>query len=168
MNVKSNERFSVYSARTGKMYVVEPIKNSDTVKTVWGNINPATGKIEQVEAKEEGVRELSIITVENGFKNITILPPGESPHSYIEKLDQTYPNKGQYKYPPGSITRGPITTGSPYIMPPCTTSDTSKITSQTFRNLANPSIDDTVEELEAMKELLEKSLHPKPKVKIDE
>lgn len=86
-------RFIVTSQRTGKTYVVEPTGN---IVTNWGNVNPATGKIEHGQgAKGRGAIDAddSIITPENGFNNIELLPPGTSPFSYIEKIDSQYSDK---------------------------------------------------------------------------
>ena len=84
-------RFVVHSFRTGKKYYVEPIEGK-TVK--WGDLNPATGQVEGnygskyrggIKAKD------SLITEENGFSNIQLLPPGHSPAAMIEELDSKYP-----------------------------------------------------------------------------
>lgn len=88
-------RFVVTSFRTGRSYYVEPIIGAHTPK--WGSIDPATGNLMHkkgdgkyrggIDAKE------SLITPENGFKNITLLDIGTSPHAYIEMLDAKYPDK---------------------------------------------------------------------------
>ena len=91
-------RFIVSSQRTGRRYFVEPIDNrGKTDWTEWGSIDPATGKMMNkpgfrkyhgaIEEKE------SLITTENGFKNIKMLEPGMSPLAYINFLDDTYPDK---------------------------------------------------------------------------
>lgn len=90
-------RFIVTSRRTGKKYFVEPIDNrSKTDWTQWGSIDPATGKM----MNKEGFRKYqgaineseSLITPENGFKNITMLEPGTSPLAYIDMIDAKYPD----------------------------------------------------------------------------
>jgi len=55
----------------------------------WGNINPATKKLEKVSVKEaEEINETNTkITKEKGFKNICFLSPGTSPLGYIDALD---------------------------------------------------------------------------------
>lgn len=86
-------RYIVTSVRTGKRYAVEPIGNP---RTNWGDVNPSTNKVEgsygekyhgSVNPKD------SMITQENGFKNIITLEPGVSPMSAIEFLDSKYPDK---------------------------------------------------------------------------
>lgn len=82
-------RFIVTSLKTGKRYYVEPIDNGE--KLTWGDINPATKKIEgDYGLKHKGsIKESeSLITSENGFKNIVTLPPGYSPLDYIEKIEK--------------------------------------------------------------------------------
>lgn len=55
----------------------------------WGNINPATKKLEKVSVKEaEEINETNTkISKENGFKNICFLAPGTSALGYIDALD---------------------------------------------------------------------------------
>ena len=36
--------------------------------------------------------EVSVITSENGFENITTLKAGESPLAYIDRMDEKYPS----------------------------------------------------------------------------
>ncbi len=86
-------RFIIVSYRTGRKYYVEPL-DGDKVK--WGDLNPATGKVEgSYGQKYKGSipEKDSLITEENGFKNIQFLQPGVSPIRYIDKLDDTYPDK---------------------------------------------------------------------------
>jgi len=93
-NTDDTGRFTVTSARTGKTYAVEPIGN---VKTGWGSIDPATGKLMNKKGhdKYRGAidAEDSLITEENGFKNIQMLDVGASPFHAIEVLDAKYPDK---------------------------------------------------------------------------
>lgn len=82
-------RFIVTSLKTGKKYYVEPIDNGEKIE--WGDINPATKKIEgDYGVKHRGaVKESeSLITPENGFCNIVTLGPGYSPLDYIEQLEK--------------------------------------------------------------------------------
>ena len=94
VNSDDTGRFIVKSLKTGQTYFVEPIDNGN--KTEWGDLNPATKKIEgDYGTKYKGaVKESeSLITKENGFENITTLPPGYSPLEYIEQLDKKYEQK---------------------------------------------------------------------------
>ena len=83
-------RFIVTSIQTGRKYYVEPI---GTTKTAWGDINPATGKVEgHYGSKYRGsiAKSESLISDENGFDKIHNIPPGLSPLAYIENLDAKY------------------------------------------------------------------------------
>ena len=85
-------KFTVFSIRTGKRYFVEPIENEHT--PVWGDVNPATGKIEGSYGSKNrgGVKEKeSLITKENGFSKIHYAGVGCSPNSLIDELDAKYP-----------------------------------------------------------------------------
>ena len=87
-------RHVVVSFRTGKVYAVECI--DDGKRTKWGDVNPATGKVEgNYGSKHPGAIKAkdSLITEENGFKNIKTFKPGQSPYAYIEELDAQYPDK---------------------------------------------------------------------------
>lgn len=71
-------RFLVIDEKTGRKFLVEPIGNprtdfGDSIK----NENQAKGSIKESE---------SIITEENGFKNIITLDKGVSPINYIENI----------------------------------------------------------------------------------
>jgi len=91
VNSDDTGRFIITSLKTGRKYFVEPIDNGN--KTEWGDINPATKKIEgDYGSKHKGaIKESeSLITKENGFDNIVTLPPGYSPLEYIEQLDKKY------------------------------------------------------------------------------
>lgn len=87
-------RFIVISQRTGKRYYVEPVGN---VKTKWGDVQSyGTGVVTGSYGKKyRGSidKEDSLITEENGFKNIEILEPGRSPHAWIDHIDSQYPDK---------------------------------------------------------------------------
>jgi hypothetical protein len=97
-NTDDTGRFMVTSARTGKTYAVEPIGRPHVQ---WGSIDPAdsgpTGKLMHKggDGKYRGSidAEDSLITEENGFKNIEMLRPGLSPLAYIDWLDSKYPDK---------------------------------------------------------------------------
>lgn len=79
-----------YTTRDGRTFVIEPIDNTEGKGRIkWGDINPATKEVEGTYGnKYTGAikEEDSIITPENGFKNIIDLPPGVSPDSYIDNL----------------------------------------------------------------------------------
>lgn len=92
-------RHMVYSFRTGKRYFIEPI---DGNKVDWGDLNPATGKLEGTygqKYKGSVSKKESLITTENGFINISTLEPGRSPMAEIERRDAEYPtiNNGNDK-----------------------------------------------------------------------
>lgn len=84
-------RFIVKSAKTGKVYFVEPIDGDE--RTLWGDYNPATKKFEgSYGNKYKGsiCPEESMITKENGFEKIHTLKAGESPLDYINRIDDEY------------------------------------------------------------------------------
>jgi len=73
----------------GRTFCIEPIDNSEGAKKLWGDVDPATKTLKgNYGDKNKGciTEKESIITEENGFKNITTLPKGVSPLSYIEEL----------------------------------------------------------------------------------
>lgn len=83
---EANGRYYVTDFKTGRKFCVEPIGNNHVI---WGDINPATKVIEgDYGDKYRGSidESESIITEENGYKNIVTLKAGDSPNSYIEKL----------------------------------------------------------------------------------
>lgn len=94
-NTDETGRFIVTSGRTGKTYFVEPIKGANTPK--WGSIDPATGDLMNKKGHDKYTGAVSekesLITENNGFKNITVLENGVSPMSAIEALDSKYPDK---------------------------------------------------------------------------
>lgn len=94
-NTDDTGRFIVYSERTGKTYYVEPIITSHT--PVWGSIDPATGNLmhKKGDGKYRGgiSPNESLISEENGFKNIRLLDRGTSPHNAIDVIDAQYPDK---------------------------------------------------------------------------
>jgi len=80
-------KYRVYT-KSGRVFDVEEMGHSHTN---WGNLNPATGKIEPVKAKhnETVTEETSTITEANGYRNIAKLAKGVSPLAYIDQLDET-------------------------------------------------------------------------------
>ena len=79
-------RYYVVDQKTGRKFCVEPISGNNTS---WGDIDPATKKLTgSYGKKHKGSIDLdeSIITEENGFKNIVVLEVGESPSDYINRL----------------------------------------------------------------------------------
>lgn len=93
-NTDDTGRFMVCSPRTGRQYFIEPI---GTVKTSWGSIDPATGDMmhKKGDGKYKGSIEAkeSLITEDNGFKNIQMIGVGVSPLHAIEVIDAQYPDK---------------------------------------------------------------------------
>lgn len=82
-------RYMITDKKTGRRFVVEPIHGKSERPQSWGDVDPATKKLTgQYGKKRIGSisEEESIITEENGFKNIVMLPPGTSPEGYIEEL----------------------------------------------------------------------------------
>jgi len=77
-------RFTV--TKNGRTFVVEPIGPERTAD--WGSVDPVTGKLMVKKGFGKHVGAIdesdSVITKENGFKNIVTLPAGSSPMSYIE------------------------------------------------------------------------------------
>lgn len=94
INSSDTGRFIVTSLKTGRKYYVEPLDGGE--RTDWGDLDPATKRLEgSYGSKYKGsVKESeSLITKENGFRNIVTLPPGYSPLEYIEKIDKQYRNE---------------------------------------------------------------------------
>jgi hypothetical protein len=97
--IMSTGRYYVKDQATGRVFCVEPIseRNEKTTGKVFinggfdGNAeknksNPLGGSIHE---------EDSIITTDNGFTDITTLPAGTSPNSYIEYLCRTGKKVGE-------------------------------------------------------------------------
>ena len=88
-------RFIVKSIKTNKTYFVETIDGVE--RTAWGDLDPVTKKFNTSDygSKYKGSikAEESMITEENGFENIHTLGVGESPLSYIDKIDEEYYQK---------------------------------------------------------------------------
>ncbi len=79
-------RFLV-TTKSGRKFLVEPIGYT---RTGFGDINPATKQVEgNYGDKYKGSidKSESVITSENGFKNIITLGVGESPLGYIDMLE---------------------------------------------------------------------------------
>ena len=75
-------RYYIRDLQSGRVFCVEPINRRDQklhdLGWINGGIDPVTGG---------SVAEAdSIITPENGFRDITYLPPGSSPDGYVEML----------------------------------------------------------------------------------
>ena len=94
-NTDETGRFIVYSQRTGRSYYVEPILTAKT--PVWGSVDPATGNLMNKKGSGKYTGAIkpaeSLITEENGFKNIRLLDKGCSPHHAIDVIDAGYPDK---------------------------------------------------------------------------
>jgi hypothetical protein len=75
-------RYFYTDLKTGRRFCIEPIsaRNEKIEDKTWTN-----GGIDQVKGGSIS-EEDSIITEENGFKNITYIPAGMSPDSFIEQL----------------------------------------------------------------------------------
>ncbi len=84
-------RYFVRDQRTGRVFCVEPINRRDQKidDQQWTN-----GGIDQVRGGAVPEDE-SIITPENGFKNITHLPPGVSPDGFIQMLLERQAEAGE-------------------------------------------------------------------------
>lgn len=73
----------------GRTFVVEPIDNNSGKQKLWGDLDPATKTVtgSYGEKNKGSIHEDdSVITKENGFKNIKTLQGGVSPISYIEDM----------------------------------------------------------------------------------
>ncbi len=91
-------RYFIYSSILDKTFCVEPIDDHpDNIRSDWGDVNPATKKIEgSYGEKNKGSIKMkeSIIKVENGFENDGIfLKVGESPQGYVEMMEREFINK---------------------------------------------------------------------------
>ena len=73
-----------------KVEVLKPRKRSKS----WGDVDPATGKVNGSYGNEIGIDEKdSEITEENGYTNIITLPAGVSPMAYIEMRQRQIKNE---------------------------------------------------------------------------
>ncbi len=78
-----------YFTTQGRTFCVEPIDSTMGKQVLWGDLNPATKTLEgSYGNKNVGSvhPSESIITEDNGFTNIDLLPAGVSPISYIEEM----------------------------------------------------------------------------------
>lgn len=75
-------RYYIRDPKSGRLFCVEPLhdRNQKRDDLTWSN-----GGIDAVRGGSISPDE-SVITPENGFRNITVLPPGISPQGYIEML----------------------------------------------------------------------------------
>ena len=83
--------------KSGRKFVVE---EWGTNHTQWGDIDPATKKLHKIRVKDVEVidEDNTIITKENGFKNICFLSPGTSPLGYLDALDSSGVDKIECDY----------------------------------------------------------------------
>ena len=83
----STGRFFVYT-KSGRTFCVEPWGDPHIE---WGNYIPGKKNPEKVEPKDFDMidESNSVISKENGYKNIAMLSPGTSPLGYIDALDQS-------------------------------------------------------------------------------
>jgi hypothetical protein len=96
ITMKDTGRFFVKDHKSGRVFCVEPI--NENPHNNWGDVNPVTNKVEGDYGKKHVgsvKRNESIITPENGFKNIIELEIGKNPLDYINKVLNT-------KYPLGT------------------------------------------------------------------
>jgi len=73
---------------TGQSYFVEFISPRNQEKTGWGDVNPATGKVEgSYGGKFKGSikAEDSVLTPENGFPDAKVIPGGSYMYSVAKK-----------------------------------------------------------------------------------
>lgn len=78
-----------YIRKNGRTFCIEPIhqRNDNVNKPSWLNGGISGDEVKVEKNLGGSIREEdSIITPENGFKNIIMLPPGVSPNGYIEGL----------------------------------------------------------------------------------
>lgn len=74
--------------KSGRKFMVEEWGDNHTQ---WGDVDPATKTLNKISVKDvEEVNESNtLITKENGFKNICFLAPGTSPLGYIDLVDDS-------------------------------------------------------------------------------
>jgi hypothetical protein len=78
-----------YVTQGGRTFCIEPIDSHAGRGGNWGDVDPATKRVTgSYGEKYPGAvhPDDSIITKENGFKNIVMLPPGTSPEGFITEL----------------------------------------------------------------------------------
>ena len=83
--------------KSGRKFMVEEWGDNHVQ---WGDIDPATKKLHKIRVKDmEIIDETNtMITKENGFKNICLLSPGTSPLGYIDLLDDSGVERIESKY----------------------------------------------------------------------
>lgn len=90
-------RLMVVSYKTGVKYYIEPI--GDGRPADWGSYNPSTGNIENKKGFDKYTGSVlaseSMITEENGFKNVSDLGIGTSFMSEIDKRDAEHYANGR-------------------------------------------------------------------------
>lgn len=93
-NTDDTGRFCYTSKRTGRTYFVEPIVKERPPE--FGSIDPATKQLMHKKGDGKyrgGIDEHeSLITAENGFRNIRTLEKGTSPLLAIDYIDSKYPD----------------------------------------------------------------------------
>lgn len=97
-------RFFIHSSILNRTFVVEPLDDHpDNLYQSWGDVNPATKKLETGSYGEKYVGGIkmkdSIITEENGFdpKDIKVLGVGVSPTGYVQMLEEEFLRKQREK-----------------------------------------------------------------------
>jgi hypothetical protein len=92
-NTDHTGRQIVVSQRTGRQYYVEVLDSGN--RTNWGDLNPATGKVEGKYGKKYRgcIDPKESMITEDVFEKVTTLLPGQSPYAYIDKIDAQYPDK---------------------------------------------------------------------------
>ena len=78
-----------YYSYKGRTFTIEPIDNREGKGKLWGDLNPATGKMEgNYGSKNRGsvTEKESIITKENGYNDIHYSPTGMNPINYIHAM----------------------------------------------------------------------------------
>lgn len=86
MEKENTGRYYVKDTESGRTFCVEPIDNSVGKQQLWGDVNPATKKLEgnYGEKFRGSIPETeSVITKENGFTDIGY---AKNPNDYIEQL----------------------------------------------------------------------------------
>lgn len=87
-----------YYTYKGRTFCIEPIDNSGGKGKLWGDLNPATKKMEgNYGSKNRGsvTEEESIITKENGFDDIHYSPVGSNPIGYIRSFMDRLDREGK-------------------------------------------------------------------------
>ena len=74
-------RYAVYDPISGRKFVIEPISRFAEKGADWGKTDLSNRPIGGAVHPDD-----SIITEDNGFKNIVVLGPGESPMSAINSI----------------------------------------------------------------------------------